>query len=277
MRIAYCGYDFFASTLAALVARGHELVELFSFQTDNEYDFNDKVLAQANAARARVTLSPLNQADLERLKAEQVDLLLCAAYPFKIPPWRDYVPYALNVHPSPLPEGRGVWPLPWIILKDLRESAVTVHEISERWDAGDIVAQERFPVDARETLEMLSIRSQLCAERLVPDTVDQLAERWAEKRPQGPGSYWPMPGKADRTISWDMTIDSIDRLVRAYSKFEPFLYIDGVRYFVRKVDVWPSDRHYDPGQLVHETNREKVYAAQDGLVCLTHFVRADEA
>ena len=277
MKIAYCGYDFFASTLEGLVAEGHELVELFSFPTDNEYDFNDKVFATASACRAKINLSPICEADIERLGAKGVELILCAAYPFKVPEWLGHIPYALNVHPSPLPIGRGVWPLPWIILKGLRESAVTIHAVSERWDAGDIVAQERFDLSERETLEMLSVRSQMCAEKLVIETVADLEDRWSKKRPQTEGSYWPMPAKSDRTISWDMSIEEIDRTIRAFSKFEPFLYIDGVRHFVRKADVWRSDHGFAIGALVHETNREKVFAAQDGLVCLTYFEKASEA
>ena len=142
--------------------------------------------------------------------------------------------------------------------------------------AGDILAQAKFALTDRETLEMLSVRAQMCAKALVIETIASLPEKWAAKQPQGPGSYWPMPGKADRTIRWDMTVSEIDRLIRAFSKFEPFLYIEGVRHFVRKADTWVTDHDFQPGELVHETNREKVFAALDGLVCLTHFVKADE-
>ena len=276
MRIAYCGYDFFASSLGALVEAGHELVELFSYPTDNEYDFNDKVFALAGAAKAKITLSPISPVDLDRLATLGIDLLLCAAYPYKVPPWRGTVPMALNVHPSPLPVGRGIWPLPWIILKGIRQTGVTIHEISERWDAGDIVGQRLFEVGESETLEMLSVRSQLHARELLLETIADLPGRWERRRPQGEGSSWPMPAKADRTIDWGMDVATIDRLVRAFSKFEPFLYIDGVRHFVRKADVWKMAHEFEPGQLVLETNREKVFAARDGLVCLTHYVRDEE-
>lgn len=278
MKIAYCGYDFFHSCLGRLISDGHELVELFTWPTDNEYDFNDKVFAHAQVARAKITISPMTEADLERLSRKSVDAIICAAYPFKVPEWRKHVQYALNTHPSLLPEGRGPWPLPWTILKGLKNSGVTVHEISEGWDAGSILGQEILTIGAHETLESLSVRSQMAATDLLSRILSDIEEAWSARTEQkGQSSYWKMPQKEDRTITWEMSVDQIDRIVRAFSKFEPFLYIENVRYFVRKVDFWKENHHFKVGSVVHETNREKVFAASDGLVCLTQYERADEA
>ena len=274
MRFAYCGYDFFHPCLEQLLEDGHTLVELFTWPTDNEYDFNDNVFRLAGAANVPVSLEPMTNEDLSRLRKKKVELLVSAAYPYKIPSWVGFVTYAINVHPSLLPVGKGPWPLPWLILKGHRESGVTIHEVSQKFDSGDILAQAQFGLSDRETLESLSLRSQLLAKSLIREVISDLPRLWNNKRPQGPGSYWLMPKSADRTISWDMTIDEIDRIVRAFSKFEPFLFLDGVRYFVNKVDVWKDDRGLPPGTLVLKSNREVVYAARDGLVCLSQWREA---
>ena len=276
MKIAYCGYDFFASCLEALIEDGHELVELFTFPTDNEYDFNDRVMRVAQTVKARITLSPMRMDDVERLGMVGVDMIISAAYPYKIPDWNGHVKYAVNVHPSPLPVGRGPWPLPWIILKGLPMSAVTLHEVNSKWDRGDILLQEPFEVFADETLESLSIRSQLRAVSLIKRAMPNMVRLWQEKTSQASGTYWPMPQKADRTIKWDSEVGLIARQVRAFSKFETFLYIDGVRYFVRGVSVWKEQHSLPPGTVAHRTNREVVYAALDGFVCLSYYMRADE-
>src|SRR5580704_560515 len=49
---------------------------------------------------------------------------------------------ALNVHPSLLPRHRGPVPLFWIYFHDDRKTGVTVHQMNERADAGDILAQQ---------------------------------------------------------------------------------------------------------------------------------------
>lgn len=278
MRIAYCGYDFFHSSLGKIIRDGHELVELFTWPTDNEYDFNEKVFSHAIAAGAKINLSPMTSEDLSRLSRKKVDAIVCAAYPYKVPEWRANVRYALNVHPSLLPEGRGPWPLPWVILNGARRTGVTVHEISPSWDAGAVLGQEIFSVGDRETLESLSVRSQMAAEELLSKVLFDIENVWAARQEQqGDASYWRMPQKKDRTITWDMPVEKIDRIVRAFSKFEPFVYIKNVRYFVRKVDSWTERHNHEVGSVVHESNREIVFAASDGLVCLTHFQKAEES
>ena len=277
MRIAYCGYDFFYTCLDGLLEEGHELVELFTWPTDNEYDFNEQVLRIAQSKKARITLSPINKVDLVRLHDSRVDLLISAAYPYKIPDWTPFLRYALNVHPSLLPEGRGPWPLPWVIIKDLPESGVTIHEINQSWDGGDIIAQEKFSVSATETLESLSLRCQMVAERLTRRTVGGIEGFWAKKEKQnGPGSYWKMPKATDRTIDWNESVETIERLVRAFSKFEAFLYINGTRYFVRNVAAWKTETFLEAGTLAHRSNRELVFAAKDGFVALSNYVKAEQ-
>lgn len=276
MRIAYCGYDFFHSCLARIINDGHELVELFTWQTDDEYDFNEKVTAMARDHAAPISLNPITLDDLRRLNTKAVDVLITAAYPYRIPDWVRHVPYALNIHPSLLPQGRGPWPLPWVIKRGLPETGVTLHAISPEFDEGDILMQRSIRVSHdHETLESLSVKSQIMAERMLSDLLSSLDMYWTNKKPQGAGSYWPMPSSDDRTIEWHMGVDEIDRIVRAFSKFEPFLYIDGCRYFVRAVNVWREEHNHAPGTLVHVTNKERVYAVNDGLMCLTDYRQND--
>jgi methionyl-tRNA formyltransferase len=154
MRFAYCGYDFFHECLSLLVESGHELTELFTWPTDNEYDFNTNVMKLAQRSKARITLSPISQYDLERLRQKGTELIISAAYPYKIPDWRGLLAYGVNIHPSYLPTGRGPWPLPWVILKNLNSTGVTIHELSSGWDAGHIVLQDKIAVSHRETLEI---------------------------------------------------------------------------------------------------------------------------
>ena len=54
----------------------------------------------------------------------------------------------LNLHNAPLPRYRGVSPINWALANGEREHGVTIHEITEEIDAGPIVAQTRFAIDA---------------------------------------------------------------------------------------------------------------------------------
>lgn len=43
-KIAYCGFDFFAGCLEALIKAGYDVRWLFIAERDNKYEFNDMVL-----------------------------------------------------------------------------------------------------------------------------------------------------------------------------------------------------------------------------------------
>ncbi|MDR2078444.1 MAG: methionyl-tRNA formyltransferase, partial [Treponema sp.] len=62
----------------------------------------------------------------------------------------------LNVHPSLLPKYRGATPIPAVILGREKETGVTVQRLAPEMDAGDILAQKRFPLNGRETTLLLS-------------------------------------------------------------------------------------------------------------------------
>lgn len=275
MKIAYCGYDFFYSCFDDILGAGHEVVELFTFETDNEYDFNHKVIKIASDNDIPITKTPISVSDLSRLKDKGADLILSAAYLHKIPEWHDFVPYAVNIHPALLPIGRGCWPLPWIILKGLETTGVTLHEVSKRFDEGDIILQSEISVLSNETLETLSIRMQLTARDLLARFLKDHEALYKDKKPQIGGEYWPMPKAEDRTIDWNQDIETIDRMVRAFSKFETYCWIEDKKYYVRKADCWVEEHLYQPGTLVHETNLERVYTAKDGFVCLSDWRKAD--
>ncbi len=76
------------------------------------------------------------------------DLIVSASYGEKIPMKRiaSATLGGLNVHPSLLPRWRGGDPVPWAILSGDRQIGVTVVTLTEKFDAGEIIAQKKIPV-----------------------------------------------------------------------------------------------------------------------------------
>ena len=53
---------------------------------------------------------------------------------------------AINLHIAPLPEYRGCNQFSFAILNEDKEFGVTIHELDESIDGGDIYFEERFPI-----------------------------------------------------------------------------------------------------------------------------------
>jgi methionyl-tRNA formyltransferase len=97
----------------------------------------------------------------------------------------------LNFHPAPLPDMRGIGGYNVAILEDWPEWGVSAHFVDERFDTGDLVRVERFPIDReRETALSLDVRSQQLLLDVFRWTVDELrAGRRLPRAPQGEGRY----------------------------------------------------------------------------------------
>src|SRR5207248_6360037 len=84
----------------------------------------------------------------ERLCSAKPDLICVAIFPRLIP--HEIIALAplgaINLHPSLLPRHRGPLPLFWTYHADDRAAGVTIHHVSQVFDAGDIILQESFPL-----------------------------------------------------------------------------------------------------------------------------------
>ena len=62
----------------------------------------------------------------------------------------------LNFHPAPLPDLRGLGGYNVAILEGRDEWGVSCHFVDERFDTGDLVEVERFPIDAERRDRLLA-------------------------------------------------------------------------------------------------------------------------
>ena len=97
----------------------------------------------------------------------------------------------LNFHPAPLPDMRGVGGYNVAILEGRRDWGVSCHFVDEELDTGDLVAVERFPIDADDaTAFSLDLESQEDLLQLFQTVLGRvLAGEELPREPQGEGRY----------------------------------------------------------------------------------------
>ncbi|QFU16957.1 methionyl-tRNA formyltransferase [Microvirga thermotolerans] len=269
MRFAFAGIDFLGDVFETLLARGWEPVRLFSRPCDGIYDFNEVTVARARALRVPVQLARIGPADLAQLKASRCQALIVAGYPWLVRGWEAHIPYAVNFHPSPLPLGRGPYPLFQAILDRVPEWGVTAHVLHPAFDTGPILAQETFPLAPDENHDRLLARCQMAARRIAARLADDLPRLWDRASPQGPGSYWPRMTQAHRTVNWNGSVDDVLRTVRAFGSIEAFAQVNSRLLHVWEASGWREEHRHRPGTLVHRHRDHLVVAARDGFVQLT--------
>jgi phosphoribosylglycinamide formyltransferase-1 len=104
----------------------------------------------------------------DRVAAHDVSLVVGAGYMRVLSPvFLERFPSILNVHPSLLPEFRGLRAAQRALDAGVRETGVTVHFMVEEVDAGPIVAQERVPILPEDTERSLLERLHPVEHRLL--------------------------------------------------------------------------------------------------------------
>lgn len=272
MKIAYCGYDFFSQCLRALLSEGDEVCRVFTFKCDNRFDYNQCITEICRQFSLPLTDRPIDNEALKQLQREGCELLITAGYRYKVPDLSATGIKGINIHPTLLPQGRGPWPLPWTILSGEPRSGVTLHKLSPQFDAGDILMQEEFALEANENLESVSAKTQILAASMLTRLMENFADAWQSARPQeGEHSYWPRPTDADRTLDWNSGVAQLDRLCRAFGKMGCYGKFDGQYWVIYRLVAWPARHDFEVGAVVHKTNTEMIVAAADGLVSLQYF------
>lgn len=221
MKIAYIGFDVLYDALWTLHQLKCEIMEIFTCEVDNEFEFNSQVIAFAKKFKTPYKISPITLDDINRLQKNGCEAIICAGYYYKIP--TAHTLPMVNIHPAMLPIGRGAWPTPITILKQLPMSGVTIHKIVEEYDAGDVLLAESFAVAAYDNLEMVTDKVRRLLPCLIKRLIVNFKELYENAMPQGKGEYWATPNEADWTITPDMSPPQIDLILRAFYGFECIL------------------------------------------------------
>ena len=117
---------------------------------------NVKVCGSESAVDTRI---------LEALESHGIDLIVLSGY-MKIMSAaviRKYAGRIFNIHPSLLPKygGRGMWGMHVhraVIAAGEHETGISIHEVTEHYDEGPVIAQMRVPVLPSDTAELLAER-----------------------------------------------------------------------------------------------------------------------
>lgn len=168
----------------------------------------------------------------EILRPLAPDLIIVAAYGKILPKSLLELPRhgCINVHASLLPRYRGAAPIQWAIVRGEVRTGVTIMQMNERMDAGDILLQRETTIGADETYGELQARlAQLGAEAL-REALTQLHVGELPRQPQreSDATLAPMIKKQDGRIDWTQPAAHIARVVRAFNPWpSAFTYLDG--------------------------------------------------
>ena len=179
-------------------------------------------LAAQQAAIPVIDLSQPLPSLLSQLDELQIDVLLMACYSRRLP--AELVDYpakgSYNLHPSLLPAYRGPEPVFWQ-MKQVADSGVSWHRVTEAFDAGDIVAQKKVYLDDGLDYRQINQRLAEVGSELLPALLSAIEYDRLKPVVQDAGavSYYPYPQAADFVLDTTGSAQQAYNFMRATRAF----------------------------------------------------------
>ncbi len=125
----------------------------------------------------------------------------------------------INVHPSLLPRWRGAAPIQRAIAAGDTETGVSIMQLDEGWDTGDVLKKIRCPILPYDTSQTLHDRLAKVGSKLLVETIDALENQaiHPERQDEAEAIYAAKITKEEGKIDWHQSAVHLERKIRAFN------------------------------------------------------------
>jgi UDP-4-amino-4-deoxy-L-arabinose formyltransferase/UDP-glucuronic acid dehydrogenase (UDP-4-keto-hexauronic acid decarboxylating) len=245
--------------IESLLEHGFEIVGVFT-HTDSK---NENVWFQSVAelaARRNLTVFAPDDIDhplwLDRIRDLAPDVLFSFYYRKLISKELLAIPTkgCFNLHGSMLPKYRGCAPANWAILNGETETGVTLHHMTMRPDAGDIVGQRGVAIEPTDDARTLNGKLVAAAKPLLDEYLPLIRDGRAPRTPQDDlqATYFGRRSPKDGEIDWTQPAAAVANLVRAVARPYPgaFTHARSTEVLIWEAEATAEKHAKVPGTIV---------------------------
>lgn len=218
-RVLLCGYGP-AGALALSVLRGDlRLSPQNLLCATYDTPANRDLLRELSLASIPTLFDDIGSAPVVQRVAEFApDIVLSMHYPKRVPSQILDISRVggINLHPSLLPRYRGCFSVLWVLINGEPETGISFHFMTDRFDEGAIVLQQRAPILDSDTGYSLFHRlMQLGLDLLAPAMTEALEHPERAQVQTGTPSYFPRALPFGGVIDPAWPDPMIERFIRA--------------------------------------------------------------
>jgi methionyl-tRNA formyltransferase len=248
LKIIYAGTPEFAvPALDALVQTAHQVVAVYT-QPDRPAGRGRKLhysdVKQCALAHSLEVVQPQSfkaAQDIEKLQSFDADLMIVAAYGILLPRVILQAPRlgCINIHGSLLPRWRGAAPIQRAILAGDSETGITLMQMDEGLDTGDMLAKSSVEINDATTAAQLHDQLQQLGADLLLQNLDAIEQQTLkpEKQDDAQATYARKLSKQEARIDWNKPAAQLQREVRAFNPWP----VSHSELGGKLVKIWSAD------------------------------------
>ena len=226
MRIIFAGTpDFAVAALSKIHYSNHKVVAIYC-QPDRPKG-RGKVLTSCAVKNFALeknidVIQPenfSNEQNLKKLASLEPDLIIVAAYGQILSKEVLNLPKfgCLNIHASLLPRWRGAAPIERAIRAGDKETGISIMQMNEGLDTGDILLTKKHSISNFETSSSLTESLSILGAELLIEAIDQLPKLNPKLQKHSKATYAKKILKAEAQIDWKQSAENINQMIRAFN------------------------------------------------------------
>lgn len=208
---------------------------------------------------------------IEQINKLKADLIVVVSYGQIIPSEILFTPQygSINVHASLLPKHRGAAPIQRAIMDGDKETGISIMQMDEGLDTGDIISQAIITIDDKIDHGALEKNLAELGAKLLLSSIEDIENNKINKIKQddSQATYAKMIKREDEYIDWSKTAVEIQRQIRALDpKPGAYTTIKGKTIKVFKTNIMKNAENALSGSVVAISNDSFVVQASDGAL-----------
>ncbi|MDD9891446.1 MAG: methionyl-tRNA formyltransferase [Gammaproteobacteria bacterium] len=261
LRIVFAGTPAFAAAhLSAILQSQHEIVAVYT-QPDRPSGRGKKPtpspvkqLALDNHLEIHQPFSLRSKDEHKHLAELHADVMVIVAYGLILPQEILEIPRygCINVHASLLPRWRGAAPIERALLAGDKVSGVTIMQMDEGLDTGDMLLKSEVTIDEQDSRDDLELKLTMAGTVSLIKALDNLTEllKTPEKQDSSLSCYAEKLHKSESLIDWQLPAELIHRQVRVGIGRSPaYTFLEGQRIRILQAEVVESSSEVNPGKI----------------------------
>ena len=279
MKVVFMGTPDFAVPALERLIKEHDVVCVYTREPKLSGRGNKlnktpvHLVAEANGIEVRTPKTLRNIDEQQKFAALKADVAVVAAYGLilPLPVLEAYSLGCLNLHASLLPRWRGAAPIQRAVEAGDAKSGVTVMQVAEGLDTGDMLLKGEVEITSTTTGGELHDKLALVGADLISAVLSDIKSFTPQPQPQDGACYAAKIDKSECKLDFNQKAEVLYRKIRAFNPYPAMFFEYGGERF-KVLEAHKAEKYAPVGTIIEENN-SLLIACADGALNITQIQR----